>query len=66
MATRKRGGQPGNTNAVTHGGFSAATRAQRKAEFEEAQAKSQAWMAQVPRWNWEAIVKDIRRLRKSD
>jgi hypothetical protein len=26
MPSRKRGGQPGNTNAVTHGRYSAATR----------------------------------------
>jgi hypothetical protein len=49
---------------VTHGRYSAATRAQRRAEFDEAKAKSQAWLAQVPRWNWEALVGDLKRLRK--
>jgi hypothetical protein len=48
MPSRKRGGQPGNTNAVTHGRYSAATRARRRAEFEAMREREQAWMAKMP------------------
>ena len=63
MPSRKRGGQPGNTNAVTHGRYSAATRAARRAEFEEMRAREQAWMAKLPPFPWH-VVDELKRLRR--
>ena len=61
--SRKRGGQPGNTNAVKHGRYSAATRAARRAEFLEMQAHEAAWMANLPPFPWH-VVDELKRLRR--
>jgi hypothetical protein len=45
---RQRGGQPGNTNAVTHGRHSRAKRAERLAAFEERRARERAWWRDNP------------------
>jgi hypothetical protein len=65
MLQRKRGGQPGNTNAVTHGRNSAATRAARAAEFEARRAKErQYWIDNPPpKTDYAAICAGLRVLR---
>jgi hypothetical protein len=61
MPTRKRGGQPGNQNATTHGRHSAPVRAARLAAFEEQQRRSAEWMKTMPKTDWGAICDAIRR-----
>ena len=41
-----------------HGRFSRVKLAERQAALD---ARSRDWMAQIPRWNWEAVVQEIRR-----
>ena len=62
-SNRKRGGQPNNQNAVTHGRYSAATRAQRRAEMEARQAHSQEWQSKIPPFPWH-VVDELKRLRR--
>ena len=60
---RKRGGQPGNENALKHGRYSPRRRAERRArhvaEFEEKQRKAAAWMASMPITDYGAICDAI-------
>ena len=60
---RKRGGQPGNQNAVTHGRHSAPVRAARLAALKEKQAAwrekqrlSDEWIKTVPKTDYAAIA----------
>ena len=57
---RKRGGQPGNSNAVTHGRYSAPRRAERKAAAEERERHSQEWQATIPQTDYGAICDAIK------
>lgn len=59
MQRRNKGGQPGNTNAVTHGRFSRATRLARLAEAEERHRKHVAWMKLMPKTNYAALSEAI-------
>ena len=59
MSGRKRGGQPGNQNAVTHGRHSAPRRAERQAAAEERRRRSDEWAATVPRTDYGAICDAI-------
>jgi hypothetical protein len=59
MQGRKRGGQPGNQNAVTHGRHSAAGRAERKAAADERQRRSDEWTRSAPRTDYGAICDTI-------
>jgi hypothetical protein len=61
MLGRKKGGQPGNQNAVTHGRHSAPRRAERRAAEEERQRKHGEWMATIPATDYGAIVDRLRR-----
>jgi hypothetical protein len=67
MTTNKRkpGGQPGNSNAVTHGRYSASVRAARRAAAaaaaEEQRATSQRWAELMPSTNYAAICEEIKR-----
>jgi hypothetical protein len=55
QGVRKRGGQPGNENAVTHGRHSRRRRAEREAEAAECQRKHQEWIATIPPTDYGAI-----------
>jgi hypothetical protein len=65
MAARKRGGQPGNENAVKHGRFRASVRAERRAALlaaaEQRRIIEQAWAAKAPVIDYGAICATIRR-----
>jgi hypothetical protein len=61
MPTRKRGAQPGNQNAVTHGRHSAPVRAARLAARLEEQRRSDEWMKTIPATDYGAICDEIRR-----
>ena len=60
MIGRKRGGQPGNQNAVTHGRHSAPVRAARLAAalalYEESKRKSDEWRKLCPPTDYGAIA----------
>jgi hypothetical protein len=57
---RKRGGQPGNQNAVTHGRFSRSVRATRRAAAERRQKQHAEWMKTMPKTDWAAICAAIK------
>jgi hypothetical protein len=64
MAAKKtRGGQPNNTNAVTHGRHSRATREARRKAWEAEQERSRAWAAACPQTDYAGIAEDLRRMR---
>jgi hypothetical protein len=65
MLRRKRGGQPGNTNAVTHGRHSTATKAAHAAESEARQTKErQYWIDNPPpKTDYAAICARLKVLR---
>jgi uncharacterized protein YjcR len=65
MPSRKRGGQPGNQNAVTHGRFSAPVRAARQAAWKEQQRRSDEWIKTIPKTDYAAIVEGLRALRRA-
>jgi uncharacterized protein YjcR len=65
MPSRKRGGQPGNQNAVTHGRFSAPVRAARQAAWKEQQRRSDEWSKTIPKTDYAAIVEGLRALRRA-
>jgi len=64
MQGRKKGGQPGNVNALKHGQrskrFMAIRRAECDAALEEDRAKSQAWADAAPKTDYAAICDAIR------
>jgi len=64
MPNRKRGGQPGNGNAIKHGRFSASVRAARLAAWEEQQRRSDEWMKRIPETDYAAIVDGLRVLKQ--
>ena len=68
MIVRKRGGQPGNQNSVTHGRHSAPVRAARRAIalalYEESKRKSDEWVRLCPATDYSAIVDHLRELRR--
>jgi hypothetical protein len=55
QGVRKRGGQPGNENAVTHGRHSRRRRAEREAEAAERRRREAEWAASVPPTDYGAI-----------
>ena len=59
QGVRKRGGQPGNENAVTHGRHSRRRRAEREAESAERQREHQEWLATIPPTDYGAICDAI-------
>jgi uncharacterized protein YjcR len=63
MALRK-GAQPGNTNAVTHGRYSAARRGERLEAARKAAERHREWLATLPQMDYGAIVDELRRLRQ--
>jgi uncharacterized protein YjcR len=69
MSERKRGGQPGNQNAVTHGKYSAPRRAARlaalQAAMKEREQRSDAWIKTVPQTDYDAIADELRALRRA-
>ena len=66
MIVRRRGGQPGNQNAVKHGRFSAPVRAARRkamlALYEESRRKSDEWVRSCRPTDYRAIVDGLRAL----
>jgi hypothetical protein len=58
---RRKGGQPGNQNAVSHGRYSAETRAQRLAEAAQRRTAADEWLAKIPTWDWHATCAEIAR-----
>ena len=68
MIVRKRGGQPGNQNAIKDGRQSAPVRAARRAElqalFEESQRKSDEWAKMCPATDYDAIVDGLMELKR--
>ena len=66
---RKRGGQPGNKNALRHGRYSVPLRAARlaalQAAVKEREQQRLAWIATVPQTDFGAIVDGLRALRRS-
>jgi hypothetical protein len=64
---RKRGGQPGNQNALKHGRRSKilkrARRQARQAAWEAEQERSRAWAAACPATDYGAIADALKRLR---
>ena len=57
---RKKGGQPGNRSAVTHGRYSAETRAKRIAEAAKRRTAPDEWLAKIPTWDWHATCAAIK------
>ena len=60
MPVKKRGGQPGNQNAVTHGRYSAPVRAARLAAFTEKQRLATDWAKSIPPTDYGAIIFTVR------
>ena len=67
---RKRGGQPGNKNAVgnqaavKHGRYTAAAKAARWAAWEEAQHRAAEWVKSRPQTDYSAICDELIQLRQ--
>jgi hypothetical protein len=63
MQGRKRGGQPGNVNALKHGQrskrFIAERRAAHRAETEQRHAKEREWADAAPKTDYRAICAAI-------
>jgi uncharacterized protein YjcR len=57
---RRRGGQPGNQNAVTHGRFSEPVRAARRAVAEQREKQHKEWVKLLPKTDYAAICAAIR------
>src|SRR5882672_7695180 len=57
---RKKGGQPGNRSAVTHGRYSAETRAKRIAVAAKRRTAADEWLAKIPTWYWHATCAAIK------
>jgi hypothetical protein len=77
LTKRKRGGQPGNKNAVgnqnavNHGRYTAAARAARearwavwRAEWQERERRSALWIAAQPKTDYGRIIDELKRLRR--
>lgn len=67
MPERKRGGQPGNANAMKHGRYSVPKRAERRAislaRHQEEQRQHATWMATMPATDYSAITDRLRALK---
>jgi uncharacterized protein YjcR len=63
MVRRKRGGQPGNRNAVTHGRYAALTPAELEAAAEE-DRRHREWMNAAPKTDYGAICEAIKAHRR--
>jgi hypothetical protein len=61
---KRRGGQPGNQNAVTHGRFSEPVRAARRASAEQRQKQHQEWGKTLPKTDYLAICDAIKAHRR--
>ncbi len=59
MQGRKRGGQPGNQNAVTHGRHSAPRKVQRAIEAVQRRRREAEWEAKIPVTDYGAICAQI-------
>lgn len=63
QASKRRGGQPGNVNALKHGQrskrFTAERRARHHAEIEERHARERAWADAAPKTDYGAIYAAI-------
>jgi hypothetical protein len=59
MPSRRRGGQPGNKNAVTHGRFSEPVRAARRAAAEQRAKQHREWCKTIPKTDYRAICDAI-------
>jgi hypothetical protein len=61
----RRGGQPGNQNAVKHGRYREFARAERRAAMmaraEKQRIHDQVWAAQMPVTDYDVICEEIRR-----
>ena len=68
MPERKRGGQPGNQNAIKHGRYSVPLRAARlaavRAAWREKQRLSDEWIKTVPKTDYAAICGGLGALRR--
>jgi uncharacterized protein YjcR len=66
---RKRGGQPGNQNAVTHGRYSKPLHAARlaavQAEWRERERRRSEWLKTVPETDYNSIVDALVALRRA-
>jgi uncharacterized protein YjcR len=51
--------RPGNQNAVTHGGFSAPERAERRAAAQVREIQHREWMAAMPKTDYATICTRI-------
>ena len=65
MPKRKKGGQPGNTNAVKHGKYRAATRAARLEAARKAAERNCEWAAKCPVVDYQRVLDELRRLREA-
>ena len=61
---RRRGGQPGNQNAVTHGRFSEPVRAARRVASEQRKKQHQEWVKTLPKTDYGAICDAIKAHRR--
>lgn len=59
MPDRKRGGQPGNENAVKHGRYSRRRKAERQAKAVEQAEQHRKWMRTVPKIDYATICATI-------
>ncbi|SIO51210.1 hypothetical protein SAMN05443247_06904 [Bradyrhizobium erythrophlei] len=59
MVRRKKGGQPGNRNAVTHGRYAAPTPAEREAAAEK-DRREREWLNAAPKTDYGAICDAIK------
>ena len=59
MEGRKKGGQKGNLNALKHGRFSVAKRAERRAAFQDRQRRSKEDWPDIP-VGYDGIIAAIR------
>jgi|NGEPerStandDraft_6_1074524.scaffolds.fasta_scaffold660471_1 uncharacterized protein YjcR len=57
---RRRGGQLGNQNAVTHGRFSEPVRAARRVAAEQRREQHEEWVKSLPKTDYAAICDAIR------
>ena len=63
MAGGKRGAPVGNQNALKHGRSTAAKRAERLAEAQERQRKSDEWCAAQPKVNYQRVIEELEKER---
>ena len=59
MSGKKRGGQPGNENAVTHGRHSRRQREERRVAWEQRMAREREWASKAPQTDYSAICRGL-------